>query len=64
MAAFFNPVHRRKGGVLWGLASYTVVVFSLVIVLAAINLDILSISDIDNREFPGEGTYVGTPWTI
>ena len=58
MAAFFNPVHRRKEGVLWGAASYTVVIFSLVTALAAITLDILSISYIDNREFPGEGTSV------
>ena len=34
------------------------VIFSLATVLAAINLDILPISDIDNREFPGEGTSV------
>ena len=58
MAAFFNPVHRRREGVLSGLVSYTVVIFSLVTVLAAINLDILSVSCIDNREFPGRGALV------
>ena len=53
MAALFNPVYRRGEGVRWGLVSYTAVMFSFVTVLTAMNLDVLSISYIDNREFPG-----------
>ena len=69
MAALFNPNHRRGEGIKWGLVSYTVVMFSLVTVLIAMNLDIQSISFIDNREFPGfdggqlPGPY-GYQWVI
>ena len=53
MAALFDPVHRRGERTKWGLVSYTMVMFSLVTVFTATNLDIQSISYIDNREFPG-----------
>ena len=53
MAALFNPDHRRGEGVKWGLVSYTAVMFSIVTILTAINLDFQSISYIDNREYPG-----------
>ena len=51
MTALINPVHRRGERVKWGLVSYTVVMFFLATVLTAMNLHILSISFIDNREF-------------
>ena len=53
MAALFDPVHRRGERTKWGLVSYTMVMFSFVTVFTATNLDIQSISYIDNREFPG-----------
>lgn len=56
MIALFNPIYRRGEGVKWGLVSYTAVMFSLATVSTAMNLDILSISYIDNREYPG-GPY-------
>lgn len=52
MSALFDPVNRTTGGTRWGLVSYTVAMFSFVTVYTAINLDILSVSYIDNREFP------------
>jgi len=53
MAALFNPVYRRGEGVKWGFVSYTMIMFSLVTVLIAMDLHIQSICYIDNREFPG-----------
>ena len=53
MAALFNPVHRRGEGIKWGLVTYTVIMFSFVTVITAMNLGILSTSYIDNCEFPG-----------
>jgi len=51
MGALFNPVYRRGERIKWGLVSYTTVMFSLATILTAMNLHILSISFIDNREF-------------
>ena len=51
--ALFNPIHRRGEPIKWGLVSYTIAVFAVETVLTAINLHILSISYVDNREFPG-----------
>jgi len=53
ITALLNPIYRAGECVRWGLASYTVVMFSLATVLTAMNLDIESISRIDNRNFPG-----------
>jgi uncharacterized membrane protein YgcG len=53
MGALFNPTHRNGEGVRWGLVAYTAVMFSFVTIFTAMNLDIQSISYIDNREFPG-----------
>ena len=53
MAALLNPVNRTKGGFRWGLVVHTVAMFSFVTVYTATNLDIQSISYIDNRNFPG-----------
>ena len=52
MIALFSPVYRRGEGIKWGLASYTVIMFSLVTVFTATTLHVLSISYIDNRNFP------------
>ena len=60
MAALFDSAHRRGERIKWGLVSYTVVVFSFVTVLNAMDLNIFSISYIDNREFPG-AKEVGSP---
>ena len=53
MTALFNPVHRRGEPIKWGLVSYTVVMFSLVTVGAAVQFYVESISYVDNRDFPG-----------
>lgn len=55
MAALFDPANRRREGTKWGLVIYTFVMFSFVTIFTAMNSDILSISFIDNREFPGVG---------
>ncbi|KAF9652147.1 hypothetical protein BDM02DRAFT_3183873 [Thelephora ganbajun] len=53
MGALFDPVNRRSGGVRWGLVAYSVAMFSFVTIFTAMNLNVQSISFIDNREFPG-----------
>ena len=53
MEALFSPCYRTRGGVRWGLVAYTVTTFSFVTIFTAMNLDIQSVSYIDNREFPG-----------
>jgi len=53
MAALLNPANRKRDGIKWGLVSYTAVMFSFATVLTGMELDIRSISFIDNREFPG-----------
>ena len=52
MIALFNRVHHRGEGIKWGLVSYTVIMFLLVTVYTATKGHILSISYIDNRDFP------------
>ena len=51
MTALFNPVHRRREGIKWGPVSYTVIMFLSATVFTAVNLNIQSISFIDNREY-------------
>ena len=53
MAALFNPINRRGEPIKWALVSYTVVMFSAATVFTGMNLEILSVSYINNREFPG-----------
>jgi len=55
MGALINPANRRRQGIKWGLVSYTAIMFSFVTIFTAMNLNIQSISYIDNREFPGVG---------
>lgn len=55
MDALLNPVGRTKGNIQWGLVAHTVVMFSSATIYTAINLDLQSISSIDNREFTGDG---------
>ena len=62
MATLFSPIHRRGEGIRWGFVSFTAVMFSSVTILTAMNLNILSVSYIDNREFPGEGTAPPGPF--
>ena len=50
MNALLNPVNRTRGGIKWLLVAHTVAIFVFVTVFTAMNIDILSISYIDNRE--------------
>lgn len=54
MGALLNPMNFTTKGVRWGLLAHTVAMFSFVTIFTAINLDIQSISYIDNRDFPGD----------
>ena len=51
MVAMFYPVRPRDGNIKWGLASYTAVMFSVVTVFTATNLNIQSLSFVDHLEF-------------
>ena len=66
MAALFNPVYRRGERIKWGLVSYTVVMFSVVTVQTAMDLNLQSLSNIDSRKFPGDDVIppgpVGYQW--
>lgn len=53
LGALISPANPTTGGTKWLLVAHTVVMFFFVTVFTATNLDILSISYIDNRDFPG-----------
>ena len=53
MVALFSPEHRRGDRIKWGLVSYTMAMFSLVTIGTALQLNLQSISYIDNSQFPG-----------
>lgn len=55
MNALLDPVGRTRGDIKWGLVLHTVAMFSFATIYTAINLDLQSVSSIDNREFPGDG---------
>lgn len=62
MAALLDPIHRRTDGTKWGLVGYTMVMFSFVTIFTGMNLNMQSVSFIDNREFPGvEGSLPAGP---
>ena len=52
IGTLIGPENRTKNGIKWGLVAHTVAMFSIVTVYTAAALSILSISYIDNREFP------------
>ena len=62
MNALLNPANRRGGAIVWGLVVHTVAMFSFVTVDVCMNLDIQSISSIDNREYPGTKPGVSGPY--
>ena len=53
MSVLLSSAYRTRRGARWGLVAYTAISFSFVTIFTAANLDIQSISYIDNREFPG-----------
>ena len=61
MGALLNPVNRAWGGIKWPLVVHTVAMFSFVTIYTAMNLNLQSISYIDNREFPGGGLLFSGP---
>ena len=52
-AALFDSTNRRGERIKWGLVCYTTIMFSVVTVQTAMDLDLQSISYINNRDFPG-----------
>ena len=59
MNALLHPINRATEGIRWGLVAHTAAMFAFVTIYTALNLQIQSISYIDNRNFPGTD---GTPW--
>ena len=59
MNVLLNPVDRTRGGIKWGLMAHTAAMFLFVTVYTTMNLDIVSVSCIDYREFPGDNTPPG-----
>ena len=53
MGALLDPINRTRGGIAWGLVAHTAVMFSFVTIATAMGLNLLSISRIENRDFPG-----------
>ena len=63
VAALFNPVYRGGERIKWELVSHIIVMFLFVTAGSAMELDIYSISRIDNREYPGvEGVIPPGPF--
>jgi hypothetical protein len=56
MRALFNPINRTTGRAKWGLVVHTALMFSIVTVATSVGLQLQSISFIDNRKFPGNGS--------
>lgn len=52
MGALFDPANRTIGGVKWGLAAHSTAMFTFVTIYTALNLDLQSVSYIDNRAYP------------
>ena len=61
MAALLDPAHRRREGIKWGLVTYTMAIFSFVTIFTAMNLNVQSVSYIDNREYPGDNGFLPGP---
>lgn len=68
LGAIFSTTNRQKGGTQWGLFAYVMMMFSFVTVYTAMNLNLQSVSYIDNREFPGNDDVppgpLGYQWLI
>ena len=61
MNTLLNPVDPTKRGIKRGLVAHTMVIFTSTTVYTALNLDLQSISSIDNRGFPGDGVLFHGP---
>jgi len=55
ITALFDPANRRREGTKWALVTYTIVMFSFSTIRFIMTLNLVSISFVDNREFPGFG---------
>lgn len=53
MSALLDPVNRTRGSIKWLLIVHTVAIFLFVTVFTVINLNVLSVSYVDNRETHG-----------
>ena len=62
MGALLNPAGRSREGIKWRLVAHTVAMFLIVTISTSANLDLYSISLIDNREFPGLSIFVPGPF--
>lgn len=61
MNALLNPINRKNGGVKWLLVVHTTIMFSLVTTLTVINIYLLFVAYIENREFPGADGVIPGP---
>ena len=61
MNALLNPLSRSRGDIKWLLVAHTVVTFLFVTAYTAVNLEILSISYVGNREYTGDGDLPSGP---
>ena len=55
ISAFLDPINRSKGGIKWGMVVHTTLMFLVATGYSVANLNLQSISYVDNREFPGLG---------
>lgn len=63
MGALLNSINRTTGGIKWPLVAHSTAMFSFVTIYTATTLHTLSITYIDNREFPGlAGAVPGGPF--
>ena len=64
MNALLNPADHQSTRIKWPLVAHTVATFLFATVLTVTDLDMLSTSFINNREFPGHGDDVIPPGPV
>lgn len=62
MGTLIGSDSRTRGGIRWGLVAHAAAMFSFVTIFTATNMDLLSISYIDNRAFPGDASAPPGPF--
>ena len=61
MIALLHPVNRARGGIKWGLAIHTALMFFIVTISTGLGLNLQSMAYIDGREFRGGGEFPPGP---
>lgn len=61
MGALLNPANRIRGGIQWVFVIHTAATFLCVTINVVTGASFLSMSYVDNREYPGDAEHVPGP---